>query len=393
MEYSILAFRDFDRQRLLTSAAEQDRRPEGFRGPLHGLIVAVKEVFDVAHHHCSWGLPALCSRVPTEDAAIVTKLKQLGAVIAGTTISTELAIARAGPTRNPVNCSLTPGGSSSGSAAAVAAAMVPIAVGSQTIGSIVRPAAFCGVVGFKPTRGLLDMGGMMPLAPPLDHIGFFGTNVSDVQFIAHFVSDMPYTQPVLSASSVSRVLLAIPDTQNQLGVAMSVAFKSFTERLAGMPIRVSELKMPVTFSEGLHLAQIIVVYNIARYHSELLERNKASISPQLLSLLERGQQTSDFEYQLALERCEAITRKIEAQADDETIILSPATDGLIPRWREDHTGSPLYQALWTITGMPVISMPIGGTAGLPLSVQLVAPHHCDSNLLAFAKRMELLVRT
>ncbi|WP_167670698.1 amidase [Allopusillimonas ginsengisoli] len=389
---SVHAFRDFDLGRLLAGAKELDRRPHSLRGPLHGLIIAVKEVFDVEQLRCTWGLSALHGRVPTEDANIVIKLKQLGALVAGTTISTELAIARAGPTRNPLNFELTPGGSSSGSAAAVAAGIVPIAIGSQTIGSIVRPAAFCGVIGFKPTRQLLNTGGMMSLAPPLDHVGLIGSNIRDLHFVVHYLADIPYIPLPENNSRVSKVLLTTPDTRYPLEPAMAVALQSFVQRLTHMSICVSQLRLPLTFSAAFLLAQTIVAYNIARSHCDLLERHKDSVSCQLLSLLKRGQQISDIEYQMAVEKCEAVTREIGRQMDDETIIVSPATDGLIPQWHRDHTGSPLYQALWTITGMPVISMPISRTKGLPLSVQLIAAQHCDPILLTFANRIEAIVR-
>src|SRR3546814_354456 len=230
---TVHAFLDFDRPRLLGAAAALDQRPRARHGPLHGLAIAVKEVFDVTSHRCCWGLPSLHDRIATRDAALVAKLKKLGALVAGTTISTELAIARCGPTRNPLDTSLSPGGSSSGSAAAVAAGMVPGAIGSQTIGSIIRPAAYCGIFGFKPSRGLLDLAGMMPLAPELDHPGFLARSLDDLQLIEETCLRWPSQKKPFP---IRRALVAAEDTDYPLKPAFLSAIKTCTASLARLGI-------------------------------------------------------------------------------------------------------------------------------------------------------------
>lgn len=382
---AIHAFLDFDRRRLLCAAAALDQLPQAVRGPLHGLTIAVKEVFDVASYRCSWGLPILRDRIATRDAALVAQLKNLGALVVGTTVSTELAIARSGPTRNPLDTSLTPGGSSSGSAAAVAAGMVPLAIGSQTIGSIIRPAAYCGVFGYKPSRGLLDLAGMMPLAPRLDHAGFLARNLEDLQLIEEtclrrFSKRMP--------TSIRRVRVAMEDEDRPLKPAFLSAIRACTVSLTRLGIDVAPLQMPLTFGDGFMLAEAIVAYNIAKLHGKLLHRSREQLSPRLISLLAQGQGMSYGEYQLALARCDAATRSITAQIGRDTVILAPSSEDFAPKWSEHCSGSPVYQALWTLTGLPTLSIPVRRQEdALPASIQLVAPQLGDATLLHFAKRL------
>jgi Asp-tRNA(Asn)/Glu-tRNA(Gln) amidotransferase A subunit family amidase len=387
---SIHAFLDFDRRRLLCAASALDRRPQALRGPLHGLTIAVKEVFDVMSYRCAWGLPSLRSRVATRDAALVAHLKKLGALVAGTTISTELAIARSGPTRNPLDTSLTPGGSSSGSAAAVAAGMVPLAIGSQTIGSIIRPAAYCGVFGFKPSQGLLDLAGMMPLAPQLDHAGFLARNLDDLQLIEETCLRR---HPKKIPASIRRVLVAAEDKDRPLKPAFLWAIRACTMSLSRLDIDVAPLQMPLTFSDGFMLAESIVAYNIAKLHGKLLQRSREQISPRLISLLAQGQRMSHGEYELALARCDAATRSITEQIGHDAIILAPSSEDFAPKWSEHCSGSPVYQALWTLTGLPTLSIPVRKEEeALPVSIQLIAPQFDDATLLRFAKQLCIVLQ-
>lgn len=381
---AIHAFTDFDREYFLSSAAALDQRPPRLRGPLHGLVIAVKEVFDVVSHRCGWGLPVLHGRVATRDAALVKRLKRLGALIAGTTASTELAIARAGPTRNPLDLSRTPGGSSSGSAAAVAAGMVPLAIGSQTIGSIMRPAAYCGIFGLKPGHGSLDLEGMMPLAPQLDHVGFLSRSLDDLQLIVQTCLRGPAAS---MPSPVRRVLVAPEDRSRPLRPAFRSAIEACSASLSAMGIEVEPLQMPLTFSAGFSLAETLVAYGIAQHHGTLLQRYRPMLSPRLQRLLARGETMTRREYLAALEQRGDVARSITGQLGQDAVILAPTTEDFAPAWNKDCSGSPVYQALWTLTGLPALSAPVTCQGALPASVQFVASQHSEAALLDFARQL------
>lgn len=353
--------------------------------PLFGIPIGIKDIFATADMPTTWGFPLYAKRHLATDAVVVSQLKAAGAILLGKTVTTELATAAAGPTRNPHNFDHTPGGSSSGSAAAVADGMVPLAIGSQTMGSVVRPAAYCGIFGFKPSFGVISRQGMMPVCEALDQVGFFARSIDDLQ-TGFQVLATPNSDSTRSAVTAQMPKLAWVQTsqwpaidapmQNRLTEAMRAL------QQAGMTIE--PVTLPPIFDEYWEIAQTQCAYGLYQNHGELLTAHPQYCSPALQSWLERGQEISSQVYQQACQQSQAYRAAIAALFTHYDAILTPATADSAPLGLT-NTGSPRFCALWTICGVPAITLPIGKTlAGLPLASQLVGPWGQDQKLLQIA---------
>ena len=366
-------------------------------GPLHGVPVGIKDIFDTADMPTENGTVLHAGRTPARDASAVAMLRAAGAVIMGKTVTAELAGRTPGKTRNPHNPAHTPGGSSSGSAAAVAACMVPLAIGSQTRGSVIRPAAYCGVYGFKPTHGLVPRHGMLRLSRTLDHAGFFARSIEDLallaeQLVGHDERDpdsrprarVPYREiaaeepplpPMFAFVKTPRWGLLAGDVQD--------AFGELTDALGG---RVEELELPGAAEEAWEAAGIVADAEAALNLRREWETGRTQLSPGLRERLERGQDVRALPYLDALARLPALIDGFaELFAQRYDAILTPAAFGTAPEGLES-TGDPAFCTLWTLCGMPAISVPLmQGANGLPLGVQLVGPRHGDARLLRTAR--------
>ena len=370
----------------LATARDRDRKKGG--GPLHGVPVAVKEVFDVAGWPCPWGTPIHKDRVPARDAPVVKRLKDAGAVIVGNAVSTEYAIARPGPTVNPRDRTRTPGGSSSGPAAAVAAGMVPLALGSQTIGSIVRPSLYCGVFGLKPTRGAVDPAGNMILSEHLDHVGPIARGVDDIALAFGVLAKSP---PEGEGPARLRVVHTLGPFQSRVEEGTRVALERAKDAFGKAGVTVEETTLPATFAGAWDDLQILLRFGIARHHGQDRDRAGDLMSERVRELIDSGRAIGEKEHAAALSRQEACRRELVKLFEPGVVVLDAAVDGVAPKRNDVDTGPPHLQALWTYTGLPALAMPCGEVGGLPVGVQLVGGPGRESQILAAAKRVESIL--
>jgi len=380
-------------------ARDLDRREGRPCGPLHGVPVGLKDIIDTADMPTEDGTVLHAGRTPAEDAAVAAMLRAAGAVILGKTVTTECAYFAPGKTRNPHNPAHTPGGSSSGSAAAVAAGMVPLALGSQTNGSTIRPASFCGVYGFKPTHGLIPRGGMLQLSRTLDHVGLFARSIEDLallgeQLAGHDARDpdtRPRPKPPLVAVAAEEPplppLLAFVKTPMWERAAEDTR-AGFAELVEALGDRVLEIELPESARQAWDWQGTIMDAEMAMNLAAEWERGRDRLSPQLRALLERGREVRAFDYQQALSRIPQLNEGFAEIFERCDAILTPAAPGTAPEGLAS-TGDPAFCTLWTLTGMPAVSLPLmQGENGLPLGVQLVGPRNGDARLLRTARWLQ-----
>ena len=397
-EPRVQAWAFLDEQRALDQARNVDRvRREGHpMGPLHGLPVGVKDIIDTADMPTENGTVLHSGRRPEYDATIVSRLRAAGAIILGKTVTTELATYSPGKTRNPQDPERTPGGSSSGSAAAVAAQMVPVAIGTQTNGSVIRPAAFCGVYGYKPTFGLVPRTGILRQSRPLDQVGFMARTVEDLAIIAEplmgYDEDDPDTRPV-ATPRLREVALQEPplppvfaftrppnwdDAEEQT----RLAFEEVGEALGAQ----SKLfNVPAVFRDVWEWHRVIMEADLARSFHHEVERGREKLSESLRAQIDRGRQVTAIDYNNAVDRIDAVASGFEEVFDWCDAILTPAAPGPAPRGL-DSTGSPAFCTLWTFSGMPAVTLPLlRSEDGMPMGIQLVGRRGDDARLLRTAR--------
>ena len=387
---------DPDHARAQARAADEWRREGHPIGPLHGVPVGIKDIIDTADYPTENGTVLHAGRTPARDAAVVSALRAAGAIVLGKTVTTELAAYAPGKTRNPHDPAHTPGGSSSGSAAAVAAGMVPLAVGSQTNGSVIRPAAFCGVYGFKPTHGLIPRTGVLGLSRTLDTLGLFARTLEDVALGAEAVvgfeerdpdsrpraripfeavlAEEPPLPPMLALVRTSRWERTQPETR-----------EAFSEVATLLGDRLEEVELTQS-EEAFEWHRVIMEAEMAASLDREWSQGRDRLSPPLQSQLERGRQIRALEYQLARARARAFADGlVELFQQRYDAILTPSAPGPAPRGL-DSTGDPSFCTLWTLTGMPAVTLPLlQGAGGLPMGIQLVGPRYGDARLLRTAR--------
>jgi Asp-tRNA(Asn)/Glu-tRNA(Gln) amidotransferase A subunit family amidase len=365
-------------------------------GPLHGIPVGVKDIFDTADYPTEDGTVLHAGRTPDRDAAAVAMLRAAGAIVVGKTVTTECATYTPGKTRNPHNPKHTPGGSSSGSAAAVASGMVPLALGSQTNGSVIRPAAFCGVYGFKPTHGLIPRSGVLKLSRTLDHVGVFARSIDDIALICESLvgydaadaDTRPRARPAFR-----RIAAEDPPLPPLLAFARTPrgeqtdadAREAFAELVGHLGDRVVDLDLPESTGESIAWHRTIMETEMAANLDAEWTRGRDQLSASLRAQLERGRAVLALDYQQALARIPIINEGFEEIFERCDAILTPAAPGTAPAGL-DATGDPSFCTLWTLAGMPAISLPLmQGANGLPLGVQLVGQRGSDARLLRTAR--------
>jgi len=384
-------------------ALAQARAADGARaqgrplGPLHGVPVGIKDIIDTFDMPTQCGTPLLEGRQPRTDADIVARLRAAGAVILGKTVTTELAVFHPGKTKNPHNPAHTPGGSSSGSAAAVAAEMVPLAVGTQTNGSMIRPASFCGVVGFKPTHGLLPRSGVLMQSSPLDQLGVYARTVEDVALAAAplvgYHAGDPHTRPRATPPLLATAREAPPMEPRLAFVKSPVwdraepgtqeAFAELADFLG--PETVTEEPLGSAFDDIVELHRVIMEADLARNFAAYYEKGRERLSEVLCTMIERGQKVTAVEYNNAVAWRDRLHDALDELFVEYDAILTPATVGPAPEGL-GSTGSPIFCTLWTFLGTPAVSLPLLQAGnGLPLGVQLVSARHDDTRLLRNAR--------
>ncbi|HTP11279.1 MAG TPA: amidase, partial [Anaerolineae bacterium] len=373
-------------RQLLKQYPQPDRRP-----PLFGVLIGVKDIFRVD------GFPTRAgSRLPPElfageEAESVTRLRAAGALVLGKTVSTEFAYFAPGPTRNPHNLQHTPGGSSSGSAAAVAAGLCPLALGSQTIGSIIRPAAFCGVIGYKPSYDRISRAGVIPMSPSLDHVGLFALKVADMAsaakiLIDHWESEILNRQPILG-------IPAGPYLHHASEEGLQY-FRSACDHLQAAGYEIKPAQSMPDFEAICTRHNLIVAAEAARVHIDWFAHYGDLYHPQTAELIRRGQQISDKTLADALSgRAQLRDELGELMAVNHIDLwISPATIGPAPLGL-DSTGDPIMNLPWTHSGLPALSLPCGtNEAGLPLGLQVVGGWYSDEQLLNWVEQLERVVK-
>jgi Asp-tRNA(Asn)/Glu-tRNA(Gln) amidotransferase A subunit family amidase len=390
------AFLDRDHALRQAEAADLHRKLGKAVGPLHGVPVGVKDIFDTGDMPTEFGSPLWAGRAPRRDAAVVARLRAAGAVIMGKTVTTEYAYFYPGKTTNPHDASRTPGGSSSGSAAAVAAHMVPGAVGSQTNGSVIRPAAFCGVVGFKPTHGLIPRSGALLLSRTLDHVGVFARTVEDVALLAEalvgFDEEDPDTRPV-ARPPLAAVAASEPPLTPRLAFARfpvwdhaePVTREAFAELVEALADAVAEVELGANFARAVEMHRTIMEVEMAHNLHRDYEKGGDQLSAVLRNLIERGRGYAAVDYAAAVAGIPALNRALDPVFDEFDAIVTPAAPGEAPRGLES-TGNPIFCTTWTYLGTPAVTLPLlRSAAGMPLGVQLVARRGNDARLLRTAR--------
>jgi Asp-tRNA(Asn)/Glu-tRNA(Gln) amidotransferase A subunit family amidase len=391
------AFLDPDHALAQARALDEYRLSGQPLGGLHGVPIGVKDIIDTADMPTENGSVLHAGRTPSRDASVVALLRAAGAVVMGKTVTTEFATRHPGKTRNPHDPGHTPGGSSSGSAAAVAAGMVPLALGSQTTGSTIRPAAYCGVYGFKPTHGLIPRHGMLPLSRSLDHVGLFARSLDDVALLLEHVvghderdpdtrprARVPYRALAAEEPPLPPILAFVRTPYwDQVDPDAREAFAELVDALGD---RIEELPLTSLAEEAYTWQRVIGDAEVAANLAREYEHGRDRLSPSLSARLERAREVRAHDYLRALAGVPHITASFtEVFEQRYDAIVTPAASGTAPAGLES-TGDPIFCALWTLCGMPALIVPLmQGANGLPLGVQLVGPRYGDARLLRTAR--------
>jgi Asp-tRNA(Asn)/Glu-tRNA(Gln) amidotransferase A subunit family amidase len=389
LENDVQAWQWLDRDRALKLAADADRADSPMRvaHPLHGIPIAVKDNFYTAGIPTEMGCRAYAGYVPQETADVVARLQSAGAIMLGKTVTTEAAFMVPAKTRNPWNPAHTPGGSSSGSAAAVAAGFVAGALGTQTNGSVIRPAAFCGVVGYKPSCDQMSARGVMPFSPTLDQPGVFARSVADAAFLAscltaHRSAITPEVKPLRSAPRLAAVRspvwhLARPEQRAQLDADI--------KRLRDAGAAVDVLEISGEFDAAHKVHRTIMLFEAARAAKKVRVAYRDRFSDYLNKALDEGEAIRDTDYREALKTRLQLQQSLAHFFDrGYSAIITPPAAGEAPATL-DNTGDPRFCSIWTLVGVPAIAIPTGvGPHGMPLGLQLVGAAEEENYLLATA---------
>lgn len=397
----IKAWAFLDPDAALAQATECDRlRKAGMAtGALHGIPVGLKDIIDTAKMPTQRGTPIFAGRQTDHMARLVEHLREAGAVIMGKTVTTELAFVHANETRNPHNLDHSPGGSSSGSAAAVAAQHVPLAIGTQTNGSVIRPASFCGVFGFKPTRGVISRTGLLQTSVSLDQVGCFGRTLDDAAVLTdvigsydqHDATSFARPRPAMAAGAAAEP----PVTPDLAWFNLPFNDRLSNDAREGMEAVLDMLGPQVTRMDPADaLSNLVAVqariheYEIAQHQADVFDAHWDQISETLKPIITRARQITKDEYEDAL----AVKASAEAFfADFFTefdAIIAPAAAGEAPKFG-NGTGDPIFCTLWTLAGLPCVTLPLlVGDTGLPIGVQLIGPAEKDDRLLRTARWLQ-----
>ena len=402
LEPSLKAWVYLDRSTVLAEAEARDREVAagGQVGALHGIPIGVKDIYYTA------GIPTTaCSRVyadfvPDYDAAPVALLKGAGAIMLGKTVTTEFACMDPSPAVNPWNAAHTPGGSSSGSAVAVASRMCPAALGSQTVGSVLRPASYNGVVGFKPSYGRVSRYGVIPVSWSLDTMGWMTRTVEDAALLLQVMAGPDGNDPVAQAAAVPDYAAAVASpTVPRIGVIRQFFYdhadeetrqhtNEMIERLAEAGADVEEIDLPPSMDTAIEDQQVIMAVEGSTFHEPMFRRQAMDYQPGIRGMIQRGLDTDAVTYSRAMERRQQFITDMRRLAERVDILITPSTP--TPSLPDlTNTGNTMFQGPWTSCGLPTITLPSGlAESGLPLGLQLAGPYMGEAGLLAAARWCE-----
>ena len=392
-EKNVEAWEFFDETLILKQAKklDQDHQSGKVHGDLHGVPVGIKDIFDTENMPTSDGTEIHKENPSWNDCTVVSKLKQAGAIIMGKTVTTELAYYSPGKTKHPHDPTRTPGGSSSGSAAAVASHMVPLAIGSQTNGSVIRPASYCGVVGYKPTKGLISRHLVLQISRALDQIGVFSNTLEDAALISEQLFGYDKQDPDTSLSAKPKLLDATKQKpplepifayiklpfMDELDEDAKKGFEEIKDELKG---KIDEIELPEGFVDIPEWHKVIMESDMARSFSAEYTKSKHKLSNNIIEAIERGMKYTAVEYNNALSKIDAANIYFKQFFYDYDAILTPSASGEAPKGLKS-TGNPIFCTIWTFCGMPCISLPLlQGNNGLPIGVQLVSSLFDDERL-------------
>jgi Asp-tRNA(Asn)/Glu-tRNA(Gln) amidotransferase A subunit family amidase len=376
-------------------ARDADRREGRATGPLHGVPVGVKDIIDTMDMPTEDGTVLHAGRTPGSDAAVVALLRTAGAVILGKTVTTELATYAPGKTRNPHDPSRTPGGSSSGSAAAVAAGMVPLAIGTQTNGSTIRPAAFCGVYGFKPTRGLISRHGILKTSRTLDSVGLFARSLDDIALLAESLCAGDERDPDTAMRAripIVRVAAEEPPLPPRFALVKSPVWEradastqgAFAELAEALGAQCEECDLGESMRAAWDWHRTIMEAEMAFNLDLEWIRGRGKLSEALQQQLARGRAVAALDYQQALARIPQLNEGFDELFQRFDAILTPSAPGSAPPL--ENTGDPVFCTLWSLAGLPALNLPLLHSADdLPLGLQIVGRRGDDARLLRSAR--------
>ena len=378
VEPEVRAFAHVAAEDALERAAAVDRDPSGL--PLAGVPVGVKDVIDTSRMPTEHGTPVLAGRRPATDAVLVARLEAAGAIVLGKTITNEFGASQPGPTRNPHDVRRTPGGSSSGSAAATAAGVTAIALGTQTGGSIVRPASFCGVFGMKPTLGLLDRTGVGGHTPTIDTPGLMARSAADLLLALEVLSSSPLDVAADVRAWRIGVLACDPSASEELRSGLELT----AERL-GREVRAVEAATDPLHSPELLAAPITIIrFETAKYLGPVADAHGPLLSERLRRTIETGRAIPEADHSAAVRLVEEARKDPAAQMGGFDALLSLTVTHEAPEGLED-SGDPVPHRIWSALGLPVLSIPmLRGPSGLPVGVQLIGRYRSERGLLALA---------
>jgi aspartyl-tRNA(Asn)/glutamyl-tRNA(Gln) amidotransferase subunit A len=405
LEPSIQAWVTVDRGKVLEEArrCEKEITRNRRRGPLHGIPLGVKDIFYTAGLKTTGGSKVLADFIPSFDSTAVARMKQAGAIVLGKTATTEFAHADPAPTRNPWNREHTPGGSSSGSAAGVATGMCPGALGSQTGGSVLRPASYCGVVGLKATYGRISRHGVLPFSWTLDHVGVFARTVADAAILLRVLAGFDPLDPTTSREPVpdyTRTEKSSPAPF--IGVveefyqknSQAQVWKNTEEVLARIKkagAKVEPVKMPESFAVVHDAHRIIMRTEGAAFHQPLYRKHRELYRPKLRELIELGDLIPGVDYLTACRIKREFRRSMDRVMERYDLLLTPSTSSPAPRGLES-TGDAWFQVPWSFSGLPTVSLPSAlSQEGLPLGVQLVGKPFAERDFITMARWCEKII--
>ena len=383
---------DDERALRLAAARDAERAQGGHTGALHGVPVGVKDVFDTDDLPTEMGSPAFVGNQPRKNAELVGRILAAGGYALGKTVTTEFAFMHPAETRNPWNPRHTPGGSSSGSAAAVAAGHVPVAVGTQTNGSVIRPAAFCGVVGFKPSLDSLPIQGALPFAETLDQVGVFARTVADAAYFAASLAESGTFAPEIEALSRPPKIAVLPRFPwNAAEPDAARHLQGSLRRLADAGTELKTVALPDDFDEAHRVHRTIMLYEGARHHAPKQAMHRRVMSGALNAAIDEGLAMSHDDYRSALVRRAALAEFALDLFEDCDALASLPAPGAAPA-RLDVTGDPSFCTLWTLLGFPALTLPTGlSDDGLPYGMQLASSAGGDDRLLRVASWCEAVI--